>query len=112
MNALRRVLYSTFITLLLSMPARAEFLEGMVDRQLSGVKHWLSCHCPNGLLLQTDSQNIQPVCLPESMSVSCEKVKFTGRFREHTSDPESTSPCPKQTRSIFFVDSIVCLDAQ
>ena len=112
MDTLRRVLYSTSIIFLLSVSVRAEILEGVVDRQLSGVKHWLSCHCSNGLLLQTDSKKRQPVCLAESMNVSCEKVKFTGRFREHTSDPDPTNPCPKRTTRIFFVDSVECSDAE
>jgi hypothetical protein len=112
MNKLRRVLYSTTIIFLLSASARAETLEGVVDRRLSGVKHWLSCHCSNGLLLRTDSQEIKPVCLPESMNSSCDEVKLTGQFREHTSDPEATSPCLKRATRIFFVDSVECSDAE
>ena len=103
---------SVIITFLFSALAYAGTLEGTVQRRLSGVKHWLSCHCSNGLLLRTKSDSVWPVCLPDDMHLLCDKVKFTGAFHEHTSDPETTSACSRATKKIFFADSVECSEIE
>lgn len=109
---LGRFYKSIIITFLFSALAHAGTLEGTVQRRLSGVKHWLSCHCFNGLLLRTKSDTVWPVCLPVDTRLLCNKVKFTGAFREHTSDPETTSPCSRATKKIFFADSVECSEIE
>ena len=109
MSSIRRVFHPAIALLLLCATTSADTLEGTVERRVAGVKHWLSCHCVNGLLVRTGPGTIEPVCLPKNKGLSCESVKFTGAYREHTNDPAPTNPCPIRTQRIFFVDSAQCL---
>ena len=109
MRSFWRVAFPTIVMFVVSVSTYSETLEGTIDLQVSGVKHWLSCHCSNGLLLRTEIGTLEPVCLPENKRLSCKKVKFTGAHQEHTNDPEPTSPCPKRKERIYFADSMECM---
>lgn len=95
--------------LLFSITIQAETFEGSLNRSLKDVKHWLSCHCYNGALFLTDKNILQPVCLEENIEITCNNMRLTGAFRENTSNPELTSPCIEEIRTIFFAESIECL---
>ena len=102
------ILFSVMVVLLFSISIQAATLEGSLDRGIKGVKHWLSCHCYNGLFIHTDEDRLQPVCLEDNIEITCKNMRLTGAFRENTSDPEPASPCIEETISIFFAESIEC----
>ena len=106
-------IYLSFSFLLLfSISIQALTLEGQLNRSVKGVMHWLSCHCYNGLFILTDKNMLQPVCLPDNFETTCKNMKLKGEFREHTNNPGPTSPCMKQTRTIFFAESLECSQSE
>ena len=108
MKTIWSILLSVIVVLLFSISIQAATLEGSLNRSLKGVKHWLSCHCYNGILILTDKNILQPICLDENIEITCKNMRLTGAFRENTSNPELASPCIEEMRTIFFAESIEC----
>ena len=108
MKTIRSDLFLVIGVLIFSISVQAATLEGSLNRSLKGVKHWLSCHCYNGIIILTDKNMLQPVCLEEDTEISCKNMRLKGVFRENTSKPEQTSPCMAEMRAIFFAESVEC----
>jgi hypothetical protein len=111
MKTIWPVTFFTMVVLLFTISVQAATLEGLLNKSLKGVKHWLSCHCFNGIVILTEKNILQPVCLSDHIDVECKQLKFTGEFRENTNNPEPDSPCMKEMRNIFFAESVECTES-
>jgi hypothetical protein len=108
MKTIWSILFSVLVALLFSITIQAATLEGSLNRSLKGVKHWLSCHCYNGLIILTDKNILQPVCLEDNIETTCKSMRLTGSSRENISIPFPANPCIEEVRTIFFAESVEC----